>query len=344
MHEIIKILIESWQIMTEMSIYLLFGFAMAGVLHLLIPQKLIETHLSGYGILKCIKAALIGVPIPLCSCSVIPVTASLRKHGAGPGATVSFLTSTPQTGVDSIIITYGMLGWIFAVFRVITALISGILCGAAVEIFDSSNTNLNNRDIPNDLGRTSKNRLHEFFHYAFVVLPGDIAKSLMVGIVIAGVLGALIPQNFFVGYINNTFLSMIVMMLVGLPLYVCATASVPIAVAFLQMGLSPGAVLVFLITGPATNAATITTIAKILSKKTAIIYLATITISAFVAGFFLNMFGTIETTMMVHHHTKIFPEWLKNGAAILMFLILLNAFIPKKKKQNKAVCEHCKDE
>ena len=334
MNEIIEIIIDIWRIMADMSVYLLFGFLVAGTLHVLFPQKFVEKHLAGTGIMKSVKAALIGVPMPLCSCGVIPVTASLRKHGAGRGATVSFLTSTPQTGVDSIMITYGMLGWIFAAFRIVTAFISGILCGTVVEILDSKDMELDkNNSLPNNSKKEYNNRIYEILHYGFINLPQDIARALILGLIIAGIMGALIPQNFFVVFTNNAFLSMIVMMLIGLPLYVCSTASVPVAAVFLQMGLSPGAVLVFLITGPATNAATITTISKIVSKKTAVIYLATIIVCSFIAGFILNTIDFSSIVFINHLHRQLIPIWLKNIGAIILLLILVNALLPRKQSQ-----------
>ena len=271
MQEVLKILSSTWQILGEMSIYLLFGFFVAGLLHVLIPQSFIKKHLSGKGISKIIKAALIGVPMPLCSCGVIPVTASLKKHGAGKGATISFLTSTPQTGVDSILITYGLLGWLFAVIRVVTAFVSGIACGMLTEFFDKAKVipepvAINNNEI------NSNGKLLEVFRYGFLSLPRDIGKALVIGLIIAGTITALVPKAFFAAYLGHTFLSMLIMLLIGLPLYVCSTASVPVAAAFLQMGINPGAVLVFLITGPATNAATITVVSKVLNKKTVVIY------------------------------------------------------------------------
>ena len=329
MNEILNIVYSIWQILGEMSIYLLFGFFVAGLLHVLIPQTFIEKHLSGRGITKSIKAALIGVPMPLCSCGVIPVTASLRKHGAGKGATISFLTSTPQTGVDSILITYGLLGWIFAAIRVITAFISGIICGTLTEILDKEEPIL--EPVNNNSEIKIKNKTLEVFRYGFINLPQDIGKSLVIGLIIAGLITALIPKEFFTAYLNNTFLSMLVMLLVGLPLYVCSTASVPVAAAFLQMGVNPGAVLVFLITGPATNAATITIISKILNKKSALIYLTTIAVCAFVAGIVLNLLVPYNLAVSSHLQHKMLPLWIKHIGAVLLLLLLAFSYIRKRR-------------
>ena len=323
-----------WQILGEMSVYLLFGFFVAGLLHVLIPQSFIKKHLAGKGISKIVKAALIGVPMPLCSCGVIPVTASLKKHGAGKGATISFLTSTPQTGVDSILITYGLLGWLFAVTRVITAFISGIVCGVLTEFFDKEEKVVPEL-IANDNKNTSNNKILEVFRYGFLNLPQDIGKSLIIGLIIAGLITTLIPKDFFTAYLNNTFLSMMVMLLVGLPLYVCSTASVPVAAAFLQMGINPGAVLVFLITGPATNAATITIISKILNKKTAVIYLFTIAACALLSGAILNILMPNNTLLTTHMYHRMFPMWIKHTGAVVLLAVLAYSYINKKIKNKK---------
>ena len=318
MNEVYRILFSIWQILGEMSIYLLFGFLVAGILHVIIPQKFIENHLSGSGINKAVKAALIGVPMPLCSCGVIPVAASLKRHGAGKGATISFLTSTPQTGIDSVMLTYGMLGWLFALVRVLTAFISGILCGVFTELLDKTDDNVDNITSKPSCCSTYKSKSLEVFRYGFISLPQDIGKSLIIGLVIAGLITALVPKSLFTMYLDNTWLSMVIMMLVGLPLYVCSAASVPVAAAFLNMGINPGAVLVFLITGPATNIATITTISKVISKRATVIYLSTIAITAVIAGIILNY---VTTAILVNHtsaHGNMIPEWLNNISALFL--------------------------
>lgn len=336
MDELLNIIFSTWQILGEMSVYLLFGFLIAGILHVIIPQAFIERHLSGKGILKSVKAALIGVPMPLCSCGVIPVTASLKRHGAGKGATISFLASTPQTGIDCILITYGLLGWLFAVTRIITAFATGIICGTATELIDNQDDG--KIEVSENPESPSKNKFFEIFQYGFINLPKDIGKSLILGLIIAGLITTLVPKDLFTTYLNDPFLSMVVMMLIGLPLYVCSTGSVPIAAAFLQMGVNPGAVLVFLITGPATNAATVTIISKILNKKSAVIYLLTIAVCAFVAGAILNLFANQEILYSTPMHHKMLPLWLKHTGAIVLLCVLFGSYIAGKKEKHSC-CE-----
>lgn len=359
MDKLFSIIFEIWNVIAAMSLYLLFGFLMAGVLHIIMPVSFIEKHLSGKSMMASIKAALIGVPIPLCSCSVIPVAVSLRKKGAGKGAVLSFLTSTPQTGVDSILVTFFMLGWVFTLFRVIIALFSGVICGI-VSIWLTGNKNTDNSKISLDEFEDScckhkeadnissendkseqccgdepenKNKLRQIIDYGFVEMPEDLSKTLIIGLLIAGVLGGLIPEGFFAKFADNQLLSMGIMVAVGIPLYVCSTASVPVAAAFIIAGISPGAALVFLILGPATNAATITTISKTLGKRSMVIYLITISACAVVAGFSLNSLVAVKEvaeSIGMHHETI---PWYEHVSGIVLLLILINPMVIKLKKK-----------
>ena len=287
--------IEVWTVTGQMAPYLLFGFFAAGCLSVLLSPEFVERHLGRGRFMSIFKAALFGVPLPLCSCGVIPVGASLRRHGAGRGATTAFLISTPQTGVDSILVTYSLLGPVFAVFRPLAALISGLFGGVVVAAFDVKNHSQMSETFPSGeasgVGKKSRGKIIRIFTYAFSALPQDLAKSLIMGLVIAGLLSAFIPRDFFArGLLGKGIIPMLVMMVVGIPIYVCATASVPVAASLVLSGLSPGAALVFLMTGPATNAATITTIWKFMGRRTAILYLATVALSALGAGLLLDGF------------------------------------------------------
>ena len=247
METVVNIVLESWSIMAIMAPYLLLGFLVAGVLGAFVPVSFIETHLGKRGLRQIVKASLLGVPIPLCSCSVIPVTASLRKHGATRGATISFLTSTPQTGVDSIAATWGLLGPLFAVTRTLIAFITGCICGAAVEAFTPSaedgDNGCDDESCPSCHPAPKALRWKQVFSYGFGVLPRDIGRALLLGILISGLLGALVPEDFFTRWLSSEWLSMLAVMGVGIPLYVCSTGSIPIALAMIGMGLSPGAAL-----------------------------------------------------------------------------------------------------
>ncbi|MCJ7693452.1 MAG: permease, partial [Sedimentisphaerales bacterium] len=196
-----QILIDFWATVAEMSPFLLFGFFVAGLLSVLISQRFVERHLGGGGIWPLVKASVFGVPLPLCSCGVIPVSMSLYKHGASKGATVSFLLSTPQTGVDSIFVTFSLLGPVFAVFRPLAAFATGIFGGALVDVLERGTNDKVHKQAEcteqccNDSGQ--KNKIVRGLKYGFVTLPRDIGKAMLVGLVIAAVISAIVPEGYF---------------------------------------------------------------------------------------------------------------------------------------------------
>jgi hypothetical protein len=325
-----NVLLEFWLILGEMAPYLLFGFLVAGLLSILISRKTVERNLGGGGFVSVLKAALFGVPLPLCSCGVIPVAASLRKSGASRSATVSFLLSTPQTGVDSIFVTYSLLGPVFAVFRPIAALITGLLGGSLTQWLsgNGSDEELEPISCKNDCYPEGgvKGKLIDAFNYGFVALPQDIGKALVIGLIIAALMSLALPDDFFAGLLGVGILPMLVMMLGGIPIYVCATASVPIAAALIAKGISPGAALVFLMTGPATNAAAISTIWKILGRRTAFIYLFTVAGSALAAGFLLDYIFTFEGIPSPRQGMQMLPSAVNQIAAVLLLGMLGHAW------------------
>jgi len=336
MNILLNILIEFWNVITAMSPYLLFGFFVAGILSVLISQEMVEKHIGEETILSVIKATFFGVPLPLCSCGVIPVAASLRRDGASKGATTAFLLSTPQTGVDSILVTLSLLGPVFAIFRPLTALFTGFLGGLAVKFFEpKKKENVSVSEIyENNHGSidTKGNKVKQIFHYGFVTLAGDIGKPLIIGLFIAGVISATIPNDYFLGIFGSGIGAMVIMMLVGIPVYVCATASVPIAAALILKGISPGAALVFLMTGPATNAATITTIWKIMGKRTLIIYLLTIIFTAFLSGTILDYFFKISHLSPKAKIGWMLPDIIKSISAVILLAILASVLFKPSKK------------
>jgi uncharacterized membrane protein YraQ (UPF0718 family)/copper chaperone CopZ len=326
---------KMWETTTDMAPYLLFGFLVAGVLSIVVSPETVERQLGSRGLGSVIKAALFGVPLPLCSCGVIPVTASLRNHGASRGAATSFLISTPQTGIDSMLVTYSMLGPVFTLVRPIVSLVSGVLGGVVVDIVEKDEARGSAGSIKctgECCAPSSKHgKLYRVFAYGFGTLAADIAKPLIVGIVLAGALSALVPEGFFAEYLGGgsfgtQIVAMLVMMLVGLPLYVCATASVPLAAAMIHMGVSPGAALVFLMTGPATNAASVATVWKVMGKRTAILYVATVAVSALVAGLVLNGIDP-QAVSMQHAGHSLLPAWVGTVSAVVLFVILAHALL-----------------
>lgn len=330
MEFLIKVLLEFWATLADMAPFLLFGFLVSGLLSVYISPSTVEAHLGGHGLWPVIKASLLGVPLPLCSCGVIPVTASLRKHGASRGAATSFMLSTPQTGVDSILVTYSLLGPVFAIFRPLAAFLTGVIGGSIVE-FSGAGAD---EEIKEDDCKGAcccevegSSKLVRALKYGFVSLAAEIGKPLFVGLVIAGFIGALVPDDFFLETVGQGLLPMFIMMLFGIPLYVCATASIPIAAAMMLKGISPGAALVFLMTGPATNAAAITTIWKVLGRKTAGVYLAIVASSALIAGFALDLVFDAGEFVPGKSGMWMMPEWLKTIFAIVLLVVLANSLI-----------------
>ncbi len=325
--------IEFWMTLSEMSPYLLFGFFVAALLSVLISQNFIEQHLGGEGIWPLVKASVLGVPLPLCSCGVIPVSMSLHKHGASKGSTISFLLSTPQTGVDSIFVTYSLLGPVFAIFRPLVAFFTGIIGGGLINLFDPEKER-QAKEICGEAcctGKTHK-RLAHGFRFAFITLPGDIGKAMLLGLVIAAFMATIIPDNYFADKLGHPILAMIVMMFLGIPVYVCATASVPIAAVLIMKGLTPGAALVFLMTGPATNAASFTTIYKALGRKTAILYLISVALCALAAGLSLDFIAKWFNIEVIVKPAHMLPMWLKSTAAALLLALLGYAIFGNRKK------------
>ena len=335
---VLEIAVKSWLLLGQMAPYLLFGFLMAGVLSVCVSPAWVERHLGGRGLGPVFKASLFGVPLPLCSCSVIPVSASIRRHGASRAATTAFLLSTPQTGVDSIAITYALLGPVFAIFRPIAALLTGLLGGFLVQVAGEANLAEETTDIlkadtctdaccagPKDRGLTRR-----IMHYGFVTLPRDIGTALLIGILIAGVLAAIVPQDQLHAYIGGGILSVLLLMAAGVPVYVCATASVPLAVGFMHLGASPGAALAFLIAGPATNVATLSTVWKMLGGRTAVLYVITVAAAAVGCGLALDwLVPTVETAipqLAEHAHAHAEGGWLDHLAAVALLAVLVCSY------------------
>ncbi|MFA8344098.1 MAG: SO_0444 family Cu/Zn efflux transporter [Rhodothermaceae bacterium] len=332
---IIDILNESWLVFNEMAPYLLFGFLVAGILSVFISPEWVEKHLGGSGIGPVFKASIFGIPLPLCSCGVLPVAISFKKNGASKASTTSFLLSTPQTGIDSILVTYAILGPVIAIFRPISALFTGLVGGTLIKYLDKENVNETYKaECAGDCCETAtpKNKFAEIFNHGFITLPKDIAVSLIVGTILAGAMSVLIPPASLTAYLGGGLLSIFILMAAGVPIYVCATASVPIAAGFMHMGASPGAALAFLIAGPATNAAAFAVLLNVLGKKSVLIYIFTVALSAILSGIVLDyIFAAgniqVEAMNMHEHHGYLSLFW-----SILLLSVLGISYSTKFKK------------
>ena len=337
---------ELWGLTVEIAPYLLFGFLFAGILRVYFPQRLLNKYMGKSSAAAALNASLLGIPMPLCSCGVIPTGISLFRNGASSGSTNSFLISTPQTGVDSILVTYSMLGLPFAIIRPIVALVTGVTGGLLTNWFVRDKAS---KPLEGDLYTATKdktnnaNKFSQMLNYAFITFLQDIMKWLIIGLLLAALVAVLIPDSFFERYIGNSLLEMLVILIASIPLYVCATASVPLAAVLLLKGLSPGAVLVFLMAGPATNAATMTVLWKTLGQKTTLIYLTTITGGALLFGFLINQLPASWFAISGHggaHEHQLLPEWLQLGSAILLLILIANGYYQKYFKKSSLEINH----
>ncbi|MBD3391862.1 MAG: SO_0444 family Cu/Zn efflux transporter [Chitinivibrionales bacterium] len=323
-----------------MAPYLLLGLTFAGILHVMFSKSIIVRHLGGGTFASTVKAALLGVPLPLCSCGVLPTAVSLRKSRASEGATMSFLISTPQTGIDSIVATYGMLGPVFAVFRPVAAFVMGIVGGVLTNLFGAERAG---KARPEDSGAQCPmcyetaphthgigEKLSSMVRYAYGSFLDDIATHLVVGIVVSGVIAFVVPEGFFSRYMGNTFLEMLLMIVGGIPLYVCATASIPIAMALMMKGLSPGAAFVFLAVGPATNAAAMTLIGNTMGKRFVAIYIGTIAVLSVAAGYALNgvfaVYGEGLQHIHEHEHMAAGFNWSILFSIVFLAMLVLSLY------------------
>ncbi len=346
---LINIFQSIWNLLLAMSPYLIFGFFVSGILNLVIPREKIGTHLSGNKFSSIVKASIFGVPLPLCSCGVIPVAAFLRKEGADKGSTISFLASTPTTGIDSILATYSLLGPLFAIIRPVAAFFSGIFAGTLTMIFekkgkekihfDNNIINTNSTTLNKSLNFWDK--IKKIINYGFFELINDAGKWILIGVIAGGIITFVIPTDFIHQYLGNPIISYPVMLILSIPMYICATGSIPIAAALILKGMSPGAGLIFLIAGPATNTATISFIAGKLGIKNLFIYLFSIISTSVIFGIIVDQvfYSSGENFNFINTGMSMFPLWLQTTTAILLtgliFYSLFNNFV--KKHFNKSI-------
>ena len=321
------------ELSNAMSIYILFGLLFAGVLHEIVPDTLVTKHLGESSILSVIKSTIFGIPLPVCSCGVIPIATSIKKSGASKGATLSFLISTPITGIDSIMATYGVFGWLFTIYRVVTSIIIAMVAGVFTNIFDKKEETIKPKFSPIQSGggfgvkptsfnlspknegscctvSSSKKKsfsISSALRYSFITLLGDIAKPLFWGLLIGALITIAIPKNLSDILVDYSWLSYLIVITIAVPMYVCATASLPIAAGLILSGVSAGAGFVFLSAGPATNTVTIGVVKKMLGKRSLYIYLGTIIVGSILFGVGLDYLISsinIDAKSLVHLHEE----------------------------------------
>ena len=316
-------------ILNEMSPYILLGFLIAGLFHAFIPQRIFARHLSGTGWKPVLKAAMIGVPLPLCSCGVLPTAIAMRRNGASRAASTSFLVSTPQTGVDSIAATWSLLGPAFAVVRPVAALVTAFFGGVAVGRSEKADAEkcVTVCETEGEERLSLAGKISASLRYGFVDLVGSIGGWLVAGLIIAALITVYVPADFFAVMGKNPLLSMIAVIVVAIPMYVCATGSIPIALSLMLKGLSPGTALVLLMAGPAANFASFTLIAREMGRKAAIIYLASIIVGAIGFGLVIDyllpsswFMLSMQQGVAAHcFHFNLFPS-ICSGVLVLLLL------------------------
>ena len=391
---LLNVFYEIWVLVCEMAPYLLLGFLLAGLMHEFVPKSLSRRYLSGRSMKSVLWAALFGVPLPLCSCGVIPTAMGLRREGAGKGATIAFLIATPQTGVDSIVATYSLMGLPFALIRPLVAMVTAVMGGWLVNATDNEILAVRSPQKHEEehhgcccgkhheekhshgcccgehheeehhdcccgkhheekhshgccCGEHKRNiwhRLWDAMTYAFVEMMGDIGKWLLVGLAVAGIITALVPDTWFAVFQGNSLLSILFVLLLSIPMYLCATGSIPIAVALMLKGLTPGAALVLLMAGPASNAASIVVIRKELGWRTLMVYLSSLVLGAVVFGLAIDLLlpeaWFTQALHLTDHGCEEGPGLFSIVSTLVLALLLLNAFSPVKVWKGKGCSCH----
>ncbi|MBU1121435.1 MAG: permease [Candidatus Omnitrophota bacterium] len=346
---IILFLKETVNLWLQVAPYLLLGLIISGIVHIYMGKEFITRHLGKGGILSVIKATIWGVPLPVCSCGVIPLASSLKKEGAHKSSVLSFLVSTPTTGIDSIFATYSLLGPLFAIFRALSAFVAGIVVGA-LDYFVEGRKEAS-ISVPKHSHVKIKASFHfkEFVRYALLEIPQDIGKWLIFGTVLGGAISTFVPADIFGEYLHAPW-DFLIALVVGVPLYVCATGSIPVAASLIYKGFSPGAGLVFLIVGPATNVITLSFVWAKLGKKSFYVYLVSVTSVAIILGVIFNYVWGVAGKNYDFLITagRILPFWFRAVCGIGLMALIVNSFLIGKKRPIEADLEisvsdiHCK--
>lgn len=345
MADLLGIIIDSglaaWEMLLDASPYMLLGLFIGGIIKVYLSTEFIVKHLGSGKISSVIKASFLGIPLPLCSCSVLPTAASLKKQGANRGATTAFLISTPESGIDSISISYAMLDPILTVARPVAAFITAIISGITENLLKppqepellieetggecACDSSCSTEDSQTEReGQAFHHRLISGIKYAFGELWGDLAFLFFIGIIIGGFITSLIPEDLIHNYLGGGFSAMVLALLAGIPLYICATASTPIAAALILKGVSPGAALVFLLAGPATNITSISVLFGVIGKRATILYLLTIGGCSLIFGILIDfIYNTynIDPQVVVGKAAELIPPPIQLVSALVLIIL-----------------------
>ncbi len=323
---------EIWIILLELSPALLVGLLLAGLIHVVLPTGLVERALSRPGAGSTLKAVLAGVPMPLCSCGVLPTALGLKREGASNGATTGFLISTPQTGVDSILVSATFLGWPFALFKVIAAFVSGLIGGLVADRV-VPNEPRPARDLAKPKPQGISRNIGEIFNYALFDLYAAIDSWIVLGVLIAALIGVVTPDDFFAQLEwSQGITGMLLMLAISTPLYICTTGSVPIAASFVAAGMPAGTAIVFLMAGPATNVATITAVYRALGGRILAVYLGTVTSLSILFGLGFDFLLQDSSAYHLHDHGH---NWVDQASAVVLVLITVGLGVRRIVQRNE---------
>ena len=338
---IYDVLLSSWDMLQLASIYIIFGLLVGGMLKMFLSPAYVAAHLGSGRFSSVFKAALLGIPIPLCSCGVLPAATSLKKQGANNGATTAFLISTPESGVDSISITWALLDPIMTIARPVSAFLSAFAAGCAENFFNPPDATkratpdlscpidncCDGIDCPPDEHKHHHGLLEKLrigTTYAATDLWAELAGWFFVGILLSGIINVLVPDAVIARYLGGGLASMLLMLTFGIPLYICATASTPIAAAFILKGVSPGTALVFLLVGPATNVTSLSVLFGLLGKRATALYLLSIAIISVLCGLAVDAIYFslgISAVASIGQASEILPSWLMTSATLLLLVL-----------------------
>ncbi len=333
---IIEYINNVWNMLSELSLYILSGLFIAGIINEILSGDFIRKHLGGNNSSSVFKSVLIGIPLPVCSCSVIPIGVSLKKSGANIGSVLAFLIATPVTGIDSIIVTYGVFGPVFTAIRVVSSVIISIVAGLLGNKFIKENHEEHKvRNIKRRKIKFKRKNIFELlkriYDYAVNDLLPPLAKPILYGVLL-GAFISLIPININT-YVNNLLIQYILVLLLATPLYICSISSIPVAISLMSIGFSPGAALIFMTSGPATNIVTITTIYKLFGKKSIIIYLSCVILGSFLFALLVDLLmGDLSYTHIMHD--KKTDDLLSTLATIILLIYIFRSIFINKNKAN----------
>ncbi len=360
---ILSVLTDSWDLLLESSVYVIFGLLVGGILRAFLNPGSVARHLGTGRFKSVFTAAFMGIPLPLCSCGVLPAAVSLKKQGADKGAVTAFMISTPESGVDSIAITWALLDPIMTIARPVAAFVTAAVAGIS-ENFLGRKTEEKARlpdltcpvdgccDGMNCSAEEHKNhhtlteKIRAGLKFAVTDVWSDMAVWFFFGLLLAGVITTLIPEDVFSRYLGGGLSSMLLILVIGIPLYICATASTPIAAALILKGVSPGAALVFLLVGPATNITSLTVLLGVLGKRATAIYFVAVASCAVLFGLAVDQVYLslgISAQAMIGTASELFPYTLELAGAVILLLLSVKPIarrIKAKLSKKENYCGH----